>query len=71
VQELEGQPKREFYWLVAEMRGTTADEEERVAVEDGFDALLDRWIRAYQNEDYAEAVRLRRSDPCFHAIARR
>jgi hypothetical protein len=69
-ESLEGQPKRQFYTLLAEERGTTAEEEQHTAVEDGFDILLGEWISAWESEDFPSVMRIQRSDPRFDALSR-
>jgi len=44
-------PKQQFYALLAEYRITSPAEEERAAIEDGFDKVLDDWIEAYERHD--------------------
>jgi hypothetical protein len=65
-----GQPKQQFYYLLAELRGTSAEEEERIAVDDGFDMLLDEWLAADDHEDHQRAIRIQLSDPRFDALGR-
>jgi len=55
-------PKQQFYTLVAEERGTFPEEEERAAVEDGFDKTLDNWIRAWEQGDDEEMQCIQLSD---------
>jgi len=65
-----GQPKHQFYYLLAELRGTSAEEEERIAADDGFDKLLDMWLAASDHEDPQRANKIQLSDPRFEALGR-
>jgi hypothetical protein len=67
---MSGRPKQQFYFLLAELRGTSAEEEERIATDDGFDKLLDKWLAADDHEDHQRAIRIQLSDPRFDAFSR-
>jgi hypothetical protein len=63
-------PKWQFYTLLAEERGTSPEEEERIAIEDGFDEKLDEWFHAYEQQDHRQAMSIQLSDPRFDALAK-
>jgi hypothetical protein len=70
---MNGQPKQQFYYLLAELRGTSAEQEERIAADDGFDKLLDEWLVAFaasDHEDHRRAIKIQLSDPRFDALRR-
>ncbi|MDP9456605.1 MAG: hypothetical protein M3Q49_00415 [Actinomycetota bacterium] len=63
-------PKQWFYVLLAEERGTSPEEEERAANEDGFDETLGEWMKAWEQHDPYRALRIQLSDPRFDALDR-
>jgi len=70
---MNSQPKQQFYYLLAELRGTSAEQEERIAADDGFDKLLDEWLVAFaasDHEDHRRAIKIQLSDPRFDALRR-
>lgn len=64
------EPKRQFYALLDEKRGTSPEDEERTALNDGFDKTLAEWIHAYEQNEYRRAVRIQLSDARFDALDR-
>jgi hypothetical protein len=69
-QGLAHEPKQQFYELLAELRGTSVEHEQRVATDDGFDELLARWMQAHEEDDLRTAIRLQREDARFGALRR-
>lgn len=69
-QELEDEPRQQFFMLLAEHQGTSVEEEQRLAAKDGFDDVLDEWMQAYERDDLASAVRLQIDDERFNALRR-
>jgi hypothetical protein len=63
--ELDDQPKKQVYYLLAERRGTSLEEEEAAATRDGFDQLLEEWISAQLRNDYKTANSLLDRDSRF------
>jgi len=61
-------PKQQFYALLAEYRITSPAEEERAAIEDSFDKVLDDWIEAYERDD-GRVGRILLSDSRFNALS--
>jgi hypothetical protein len=57
--------KQQFYALLAEYRITSPKEEQREAVMDGFDKMLDDWIDAHERND-ERWVSIQLSDPRFN-----
>jgi hypothetical protein len=64
------EPEQKFYELLAEVRGTSAEEERRAALRDGFDATLNEWMDAWECGDLYRAVHLQLSDARFRALHR-
>jgi hypothetical protein len=62
---MEDQPKKQIYYLLAEYRGTSLAEEEKVGQQDGFDHLLEEWIAALERDDPSTAAKIRDMDPRF------
>jgi hypothetical protein len=48
---IEDQPKGQVYYLLAECHGTSIEEEQKAASQDGFDQLLEEWIVAWDRDD--------------------
>ncbi len=67
--EIGDQPKKQIYYLLGERRGTSLEEEEAAAIQDGFDKLLEEWVAARLRGDDRMAVWLRRKDPRFKQLA--
>jgi hypothetical protein len=63
--ELDDQPKKQVYYLLAERRGTSLEEEEAAATRDGFDQLLEEWISARMRDDDKTASSLLDRDSRF------
>jgi hypothetical protein len=63
--ELDNQPKKQVYYLLAERNGTSLEEEEAAATQDGFERLLDEWISARLRGDDQTAFDLLDKDPRF------
>lgn len=63
-------PEQQFYALLAEKRGTSPEEEERAAIENGFEKTLDEWVRAHEQDNHRQAVRIQLSDSRFDALER-
>jgi|SRR5215207_1816456 len=63
-------PKQQFYTLLAEERGTSPEDEEHTALEDGFDTILDEWVAAYEQGDSRQAMRIQFTDDRFDALRR-
>ena len=61
-------PKQQFYALLAEYRITSPAEEERAAIEDGFDRVLDDWLEAWERDDDT-MERIQLSDTRFNALS--
>jgi hypothetical protein len=68
--ELEDDPRQQFFMLLAELRNTSVEEEQRLAAGDGFMGVLDRWARAFEEDDLSTAVCLQREDARFGALRR-
>jgi hypothetical protein len=67
---LDDQPKKQVYYLLAEHRGTSLEEEEAAATRNGFDQLLDEWISAQLRGDDQTALSLLDRDPRFEEFIR-
>lgn len=63
-------PKQQFYTLLAEERGTSTEEEERAAKEDGFYKTLSEWIDTCERDDFTRAMHIQLSDSRFDALTR-
>ena len=63
--ELDDQPKKQVYYLLAEDKGTSLEVEEAAAMQDGFDQLLEEWIAAHLRGDDRAAAWLMSKDPRF------
>ena len=68
--DADDQVKKQVYYLLAERRGTSLEEEEAAAVTDGFDQLLEKWISARLRNDDDAASYLVGEDPRFEAFMR-
>lgn len=66
--ELEDQPKKQMYYLLAEARHTSMEEEERAGIQDGFDELLDEWFAAWEQDDQVKAANIQEQDSRFERI---
>ncbi len=66
--ELENQPKKQMYCLLADSRHTSMEEEERVGIQDGFDVLLGEWLAAWERGDQMKAESIQAKDPRFERI---
>jgi hypothetical protein len=65
------EPNQQFYTLLAEKRGTSAEAEKEAAVQDGFDKKLDEWMDAWERNERQRATSIQLSDPRFgEALAR-
>jgi hypothetical protein len=65
---LADQPKKQMYYLLAEVRHTSMEEEERAGMQDGFDQLLEQWIAAWDQGDQMKAENIQDKDPRFSSI---
>jgi hypothetical protein len=65
---LADQPKKQMYYLLAESRRTSMEDEERAGIEDGFDQLLEQWIAAWDQGDQVMAENIQVKDPRFERI---
>ena len=63
--DLDDQLKKQVYYLLAERRGTSLEEEEAAAALDGFDQLLEEWISARLRGDDQAALSLVGRDSRF------
>jgi hypothetical protein len=68
--ELEDLPKGQVYYLLAECHGTSIDEEEKSALQDGFDQLLEEWIAAWIRDDMQTANSIVHKDVRFEEFIR-
>jgi hypothetical protein len=68
--ELDDQPKKQIYYLLAERHRTSLEEEETAAMQDGFDRLLEEWIAARLHGDEQAALSLLDTDPRFEEFIR-
>ena len=68
--ELEEQPKKQVYYLLAELHDTSLEEEEAAGIQDGFDRLLEEWIAARLRGDEGTADGLLVRDPRFEEFIR-
>jgi hypothetical protein len=66
--ELENQPKKQVYYLLAEARHTSMEEEERAGIQDGFDELLDEWLAAWERSDQMKVENIQEQDSRFESI---
>jgi hypothetical protein len=63
--ELEDQPKKQIYYLLAEHKGTSLEVEEAAGIQDGFDQVLEEWFAARLRGDLRAAIRLMDKHPRF------
>jgi hypothetical protein len=62
------QPKKQVYYLLADARHTSMEEEERVGIQDGFDQLLEEWISAWDQGDQTKVENIQEQDSRFQSI---
>jgi hypothetical protein len=66
--ELENQPKKQMYYLLAEARHTSMEEEEHAGIQDGFDELLNEWLAAWEQGRQMKAESIQAKDLRFDSI---
>jgi hypothetical protein len=66
--ELEDQPKKQIYYLLAEARHSSMEEEERAGIQDGFDQLLEHWIAAWDQGDQMKMENIQDKDSRFQSM---
>jgi hypothetical protein len=68
--DLGDRPKAQMYYLLAEVRGTSMEEEERKALQEGFDEQVGAWIAAWERDDRQAAEKIEAADPRFEVALR-